>query len=72
MFENKNHSNFEELHKNMTLYKQALTEAKPRRRQTNLLDQRLTFFSTKATICYKVILLVKKMNSSRSTSWGII
>lgn len=44
----------------MTLCKFVLTEAKPGRSMIFKEGQRLTFFSTKAIICYKVIILVKK------------
>lgn len=46
-----------------------MTEAKPGRRQ-GLLGHRLMCFSPKAIICYKVIFLVKKMNSRRPSPFG--
>lgn len=55
----------------MTLFKMVFTEAKPGRRK-DLQGHRLIFLSTKAIIWYKVIVLVRKMNSGRPPSWGII
>lgn len=49
----------------MILYRQILIEANPGRREADCLGQRLSFFTTEDSICYKVILLAKKMNSKK-------